>query len=173
MSRSPFIWANPLDDPPAVAVAGLLLVLLTRLAAVDLSLALLIAMVSALGLARLRLGRWHRGDRLRNRRVRESIDAALQRAAQLAVQAELLSDEAMARFQDPGHLEPLGLVQLCCERWGGCRSGSKGGGPCSNPAAASCSRRRSSRADSAGSGSSCSGSRRRSCVGSGRVWWIS
>ncbi|MFM7548578.1 MAG: hypothetical protein ACKO8I_06830 [Cyanobacteriota bacterium] len=116
MSRSPFTWANPLDDPPAVAVAGLLLVLLTRLAAVDLPLALLIAMVSALGLARLRLGQRHRGDRLRDRRVGESIEAALQRAAQLAVQAELLSDEAMARFQDPGHLEPLGLVQLCCER---------------------------------------------------------
>jgi hypothetical protein len=34
----------------------------------------------------------------------------------LAGQAELVSAGALARFQDPAHLEPLALVQLCCER---------------------------------------------------------
>jgi chromosome segregation ATPase len=116
MARHPSAWANPLDDPLAMAAAGLLLVLLVRLTPLGLPLALLVGAIAAAGLAMLRAQHASRGERLRDRRVGESIDAALQRAAQLAVQAELVSDEAMARFQDPGHLEPLGMVQLCCER---------------------------------------------------------
>ena len=116
MSRLPSAWANPLDDPQAVAVAGLLLVLLVRLTPLALPLALVLAVLSALGLTLLRARQDRRGERLSDRRVRESIEGAQQRASQLAVQAELVSDEALARFQDPGHLEPLGMVQLCCER---------------------------------------------------------
>ena len=116
MSRLPSAWANPLDDPQAVAVAGLLLVLLVRLTPLALPLALVLAVLSELGLTLLRARQDRRGERLSDRRVRESIEGAQQRASQLAVQAELVSVEAMARFQDPGHLEPLGLVQLCCER---------------------------------------------------------
>ena len=116
MSLLPSVWANPLDDPLAMAAAGLLLVLLVRLTPLPLPLALPLAGLSALGLAMLRLRRGRRGERLRDRRVRESIDGAQQRASQLAVQAELVSVEAMARFQDPGQLEALGMVQLCCER---------------------------------------------------------
>ena len=116
MSRLPSAWTNPLDDPLAMAAAGLLLVLLVRLTPLALPLALPLAVLSALGLAMLRHRRGRPGERLRDRRVRESIDAAQQRASQLAVQAELVSVEAMARFQDPGHLEPLGMVQLYCER---------------------------------------------------------
>jgi len=116
MSRLPSAWTNPLDDPLAMAAAGLLLVLLVRLTPLALPLALTLAVLSALGLAMLRHRQGRPGERLRDRRVRESIDAAQQRASQLAVQAELVSVEAMARFQDPGHLEPLGMVQLYCER---------------------------------------------------------
>jgi len=116
MSRLPSAWTNPLDDPLAMAAAGLLLVLLVRLTPLALPLALPLAVLSALGLAMLRHRQGRPGERLRDRRVRESIDAAQQRASQLAVQAELVSVEAMARFQDPGHLEPLGMVQLYCER---------------------------------------------------------
>ena len=116
MSPLPSAWANPLDDPLAVAVAGLLLVLLVRLTPLALPLALTLAVLIALGLATLRHRQGRRGEGLRDRRVRESIDGAQQRASQLAVQAEMVSGEAMARFQDPGHLEPLGMVQLCCER---------------------------------------------------------
>jgi chromosome segregation ATPase len=116
MSRLSFTLANPLDDPQAIAVAGLLLVLLVRLTPLALPLALPLAVLMALGLAMLRARQGRRGDRLRDRRVRESIDGAQQRASQLAVQAELVSVEAMARFQDPSQLEALGMVQLCCER---------------------------------------------------------
>jgi hypothetical protein len=116
MSRLPSAWANPLDHPLAVTVAGLLLVLLVRLTPLALPLALALAVLTALGLAMLRARQGRPGERLRDRRVRESIDGAQQRASQLAVQAELVSGEAMARFQDPGHLDPLGMVQLCCER---------------------------------------------------------
>jgi hypothetical protein len=107
---------NPLDDPGAVAVAGLLLVILTRLTALGLPLSALIAVVASLGLAQLRSGRRGRGERLRDSRVAAGIEAALQRASQLALQAERLSAEAVARFQDTSHLEPLAVVQLCCER---------------------------------------------------------
>ena len=114
MSRLPFTSANPLDDPLAMAVAGLLLVLLVRLSPVGLALALPLAVLIALGLAMLRARHGRRGERLRDRRVRESIDGAQQRASQLAVQAELVSVEAMARFQDPGQLE---LLRLLYQRW--------------------------------------------------------
>jgi hypothetical protein len=40
MSRLPSAWANPLDDPLAVTVAGLLLVLLVRITPLALPLAL-------------------------------------------------------------------------------------------------------------------------------------
>ena len=52
MSRLPSAWANPLDDPLAVTVAGLLLVLLVRLTPLTLPLALALAVLSALGLAK-------------------------------------------------------------------------------------------------------------------------
>lgn len=107
---------NPLDHPLAVAAGGLLLVLLARFTPLGLPLALPLAALVAVGLAALRIRQNRRAERLRERRVGESIDGALQRAAQLAVQAELVSRETMARFQDPGHLESLGMVQLCCER---------------------------------------------------------
>jgi hypothetical protein len=112
--RSPLV--NPLDDPWAVAAAGLLLVALHRLTALGLPLSVLIAVVASLGLAKLRTRRSRRGERLRDSRVTAGIEAALQRASQLALQAELLSSEAVARFQDASHLELLGVVQLCCER---------------------------------------------------------
>jgi len=116
MARHPSAWANPLDDPLAMAAAGLLLVLLVRLTPLGLPLALLVGAIAATGLAMLRAQHASRGDRLRDRRVRESIEAALQRANQLALQSDLVSGEAMARFQDPDHLDALGMVQLCCER---------------------------------------------------------
>jgi hypothetical protein len=113
MARSA-AWPNPLDDPLAVAVAGLALVLLTRLAGLPLWLTVPLAVALALGLAW-----WRRGTRrevLRDRRISAAIDAALERAHQLATQAERVRTEALARFQSPDHLEGLGLVQLCCER---------------------------------------------------------
>jgi len=116
MARSSSPWVQPLDDPLAVAAAGLLLVLLTRLTSLGLAPALLIAALAAEGLAMVRAHWGRRGDRLRDRRVRETIDGLLQRASQLALQAELVSAEAMTRFHDPAHLEALGVVQLCCDR---------------------------------------------------------
>lgn len=107
---------NPLDDPGAVAAAGVLLVALNRLTALGLPLSVLIAVVVGVGLAQLRSRHSRRGERLRDSRVAAGIEAALHRASQLALQAELLSSEAVARFQDASHLEPLGVVQLCCER---------------------------------------------------------
>lgn len=111
---SPTPWSNPLDDPPAVAAAGLALVLLSRLASMPLGLALPLAVALALGLSRWRSrsGR----ERLRERRVSAGIDEALERSRQLCAQAERVGADALARFQSPDHLEGLGQVQLCCER---------------------------------------------------------
>lgn len=104
---------NPLDDPLAVALAGLvLLVLLARFT----PLALVVAVPLALALAALRAHPRGRGRRLRDRRVVAEIDAAELRSRELAAQADLVRREALARFQDSAHLEPLGLVQLCCDR---------------------------------------------------------
>ena len=109
-------WANPLDDPLAVTLAGLLLVALVRLTPLGLPLALVVAVPAGWILALLRDRRRRRGARLSDGRVSAGIEAAVARAGQLAGQAALVSREAMARFQDPGHLEALGRVQLCCER---------------------------------------------------------
>jgi hypothetical protein len=107
---------NPLDDPLAVALAGLVLVLLARFTPLGLGLALVVAVPLALALAALRAHPRGRGRRLRDRRVVAEIDAAELRSRELAVQADLVRREALARFQDSAHLEPLGLVQLCCDR---------------------------------------------------------
>jgi hypothetical protein len=116
MARLSGPWVDPLTDPLAVAAAGLLLVLLTRLTPLGLGPALAIAALGAEGLAMLRAHQGRRGERLRDRRVRETIDGLQQRVSQLASQAGVVSAEAMARFRDPAHLESLGLVQLCCVR---------------------------------------------------------
>lgn len=120
MPLPPFARANPLDEPAAVALGGVVLVLLARLTPLELPLALAVAVATAVLLAVLLalLRGQHRrsGERLRDRRVSASIDGALQRVNALAGQAELVSAGALARFQDPAHLEPLALVQLCCER---------------------------------------------------------
>lgn len=118
MSPPSISWANPLDDPIAVAISGGLLVLLVRLSVVTLPLGLAIAVGAAVGLAGLRHRHRHRGDRLRDRRISASIDAALVRCRELASQAEAVRLEAMARFQESSQLESLGMVQLCCERLG-------------------------------------------------------
>jgi hypothetical protein len=135
MARLSLPWVDPLADPLAVAAAGLLLVLLTRLTSLGLPMALLIAALMAEGLAMVRVQGGRRGERLRDRRVRETIDGLLQRATQLAIQAGGVSGEAVARFRDPAHLEPLGVVQLCCdrlralpERIGQCRTLLESGG---------------------------------------------
>ena len=107
---------NPLDDPLAVALAGMVLVLLARFTPLGLGLALVVAVPLALALAALRAHPRGRGRRLRDRRVVAEIDAAELRSRELAVQADLVRREALARFQDSAHLEPLGLVQLCCDR---------------------------------------------------------
>jgi hypothetical protein len=104
-------WPNPLDDPFAMAAAGLALVLLTRLAGLPLWLTMPLAVALALGLTW-----WRRGGSRRERRVNAGIEEALERSQQLASQAELVRTEALARFQSPDHLDGLGLVQLCCER---------------------------------------------------------
>lgn len=116
MARSRSAWPNPLDDPLAMTAAGLLLVVLARATGLGLPLALLSAALAAPALTMLRLQRRSRSERRRDRRISESVDGARQRAGQLAAQAELVRAEAMERFQDPDHLEPLSLVQLCCER---------------------------------------------------------
>ena len=102
---------NPLDDPIAVAVAGAVLVLLARFTPIGAGWALLVALPLALALAALRAR-----PRGRDRRVAAEIDSAEDRSRELAIQADQVRREALARFQDPGHLEPLGLVQLCCDR---------------------------------------------------------
>ncbi|MFM9047768.1 MAG: hypothetical protein ACKOOH_08985 [Cyanobium sp.] len=112
---SPTAWPNPLDDPLAVAAAGMALVLLTRLALAPLWLALPLAVVLAQILSLRGRGGSHR-QRLRDQRVSAGIEEALERCQQLAGQAEVVRSEALARFQSLDHLEGLGLVQLCCER---------------------------------------------------------
>ncbi|MFN9546272.1 MAG: hypothetical protein ACK6AD_04260 [Cyanobacteriota bacterium] len=111
---SPTAWPNPLDDPPAMAAAGLALVLLSRLASLPLWLALPLAVALALALSHWR--GWGGRARLRDRRVSAGIDEALTRSRQLAGQAALVRTQALARFQSPDHLEGLGQVELCCER---------------------------------------------------------
>jgi hypothetical protein len=108
--------ANPLDDPLAVALAAVGLVLLVRLALLPLPAALAVAAGAGWGLAQLREGRRHRGSQLLETRLRTRIEAALARSQELAGQANLVAGEAMVRFQDSDQLEALGLVQLCCER---------------------------------------------------------
>ena len=114
MSR-PTSWPNPLDHPLAVAVAGLLLVLLSQSGVLALGLALPLAIAVAFALA---FGRDRAGQALtlRDRRVAAAIDAALLRCQQLAAQAQAMAAEALTRFQDDDHLEQLGEVQLCCQR---------------------------------------------------------
>ncbi|MFM7677006.1 MAG: hypothetical protein ACKO5F_15815 [Synechococcus sp.] len=115
MSRpSPLL--NPLDDPIAVALACVALVLLVRLGLLALLPALAVAAAVGVGLATLRHRRRNRGSQLLEARLRTRIEGALARSQELAGQASLVAGEAMARFQDPTQLEALGLVQLCCER---------------------------------------------------------
>jgi hypothetical protein len=111
-----FSIPNVLDDPAAVAVGATALVLLTRFTPLGLGLALLVAVPLTLLIAWLRDRHRRRGQRLRDRRAAAEIDAAETRSRELAIHADLVRREAMARFQDPSHLEPLGLVQLCCDR---------------------------------------------------------
>jgi len=116
MAPRPSAWVQPLDRPLAIAAAGLLLVALTRLTPLGLLPSLLIAAPVAVGLSQLQARPRSRAERRREQRVDASIETALQRVAQLALQAELLSGEALSRWQQPDQLEPLALVQLCCER---------------------------------------------------------
>ncbi|MEB3265541.1 MAG: hypothetical protein VKN13_02890 [Cyanobacteriota bacterium] len=109
-------FPNLLDDPAAVAIAAAVLVLLARFTPLGFGPSLLVAVPLALLLAVLRDRHRRRGQRLRDRRVAAEIEAAEVRCRELAIQADLVRREAMARFQDSAHLEPLGLVQLCCER---------------------------------------------------------
>ncbi|MBM5822794.1 MAG: hypothetical protein FJ082_10170 [Cyanobacteria bacterium K_Offshore_surface_m2_011] len=116
-----FGWSNPLDHPLAVAAGGVGLVLLVRAGGVSLPVALpaavglsiaCAALLSRLGAA----GRRSRSQRLHDQRLDAGLEEALDRAGGLAVTALALREEAVARFTDPGHLEALGNVQLCCER---------------------------------------------------------
>lgn len=113
--RFPGSWRHPLDDPLAVAIASVVLVLLCRGAALPLLLALPLSLGLALLLSQRRPG-GSRQERLQDRRVSAGIEAALERSHQLAGQARLLLEEALVRLEDPSHLEALGQVQLCCER---------------------------------------------------------
>lgn len=99
-----------------MALAGLLLVLLARLTPLGLPPALALACATAMGVAGLRQHHRSRGERVRDRRINASIEAALARCRQLAGQADRVGSNALVRFRDPSHLEALGLVQLCCER---------------------------------------------------------
>ncbi|WP_216903593.1 hypothetical protein [Synechococcus sp. CCY 9618] len=116
-------WSNPLDHPLAVAGGGLCLVLLVRGAGLGLPLAIPLALAVGFGLSLL-LGRRgaagrrsrSRSQRLHDQRLDAALDGALARAADLGAVAVGLQEEAIARFTDPGHLEALGSVQLCCER---------------------------------------------------------
>ena len=112
---------NPLDHPLAVAAGGICLLLLVRGAGVALPLALLPAVgLSVAGAALLArggaAGRCSRSQRLHAQRLDAGLEEALDLASGLAVAALALREEAVARFTDPGHLEALGSVQLCCER---------------------------------------------------------
>ena len=114
-------WTNPLDHPLAVAAGGVCLVLLVRGAGAALPLAILPAVgLSVAGAALLArrgaAGRRSRSQRLHDQRLDAGLEEALDRAGGLAVAAMALREEAVARFTDPGHLEALGTVQLCCER---------------------------------------------------------
>jgi hypothetical protein len=92
---APPSWPNPLDHPQAVALCvGLSLPLARREAT----------------------GRRSRSQRLLDQRLDAALEEALGRAAHLATVAVALREEALARFTDPGHLEALGQLQLCCER---------------------------------------------------------
>ncbi|MDM7952957.1 MAG: hypothetical protein QUV07_07055 [Cyanobium sp. CZS 25K] len=114
-------WANPIDHPLAVAAGGGCLLLLVRGGGVALPLALLPAVALSLACAALlarggAAGRRSRSQRLHAQRLDAGLEEALERAAGLAATALALREEAVARFTDPGHLEALGSVQLCCER---------------------------------------------------------
>lgn len=118
MAGRPGRWPNPLDDPLAMAVGALLLVLLVRLGQLPLALGLLVGVIATLGIAALRARHRPRSrfERLHDQRLEAGIDTALARATELAQQAGTLRQEALVRFTDPGHLEALGTVQLCCDR---------------------------------------------------------
>lgn len=107
---------NPLDHPLAVLLAGLVLVLLARLTPLGLLGALPLALLVAFGMAFVRHRHLSRAQRLRDRRVEAELDAAELRSRELAAQAERVRREAMARLTDTAYLDPLGEVQLCCER---------------------------------------------------------
>ncbi|MCP9848630.1 hypothetical protein [Cyanobium sp. Morenito 9A2] len=118
MARLP-AWVNPLDEPLAVATAGLLLVAVVRLGLLALVPGLLLGLGAALLLAALGRSlrrRPSQDQRLHDRRVEAGIDAALLRASELAAQAETLRLQAIERFTATVQLEGLGRVQLCCER---------------------------------------------------------
>ncbi len=118
MARLP-TWADPLDEPLAVAAAGVLLLVVVKLGLLGLVPGLLLALLSALLLAALGRGlrrRPSQGQRLHDRRVEAGIDAALLRSSELAAQAATLRLQAIERFTASAQLEALGLVQLCCER---------------------------------------------------------
>ncbi|MFM7228871.1 MAG: hypothetical protein ACKO2F_04425 [Cyanobacteriota bacterium] len=108
--------SNPLDDPLAVLLASLALVLLARLTPLGLVGALPLAVLVAVALAFIRDRHRRRGQRLRDQRVAAELDAAELRSRELAAQAERVRREAMARLTDTAYLEPLGFVQLCCDR---------------------------------------------------------
>ncbi|MEI6031795.1 MAG: hypothetical protein WCQ20_11610 [Synechococcaceae cyanobacterium ELA739] len=114
-------WPNPLDHPLAVAGGGGGLVLLVRGAGLGLPLAVplsvALAWVLSVLLARRKAsGRRSRSQRLHDQRLDAALEEALQRSANLAEAAVVLREQALARFTDPGHLEALGSLQLCCER---------------------------------------------------------
>jgi hypothetical protein len=113
-------WPNPLDHPLAVAVGGLILVLLVRVGDLPLALGLLAGVITTLGVAALQARQRPRSrfERLHDQRLEAGIDTALARAVGLAQQALSLRQEALLRFTDPGQLEALGTVQLCCDRLG-------------------------------------------------------
>ncbi len=113
-------WPNPLDHPGAIAAGGLVLVLLVRVWGLGLPLGLLAGAAVSLLVSWLLRPRGARArsrlQRLHQQRLEAGLDGALERAAGLADTALALQEEALARFSDPGHLEALGTVQLCCER---------------------------------------------------------
>ena len=114
-------WTNPLDRPLAVAAAGVGLVLLVRGVGLALPLAIPLAVALSVAIAALlprggTAARRSRSERLHAERLDAGLEEALDRASGLAVTALALRQEAVVRFTDPGHLEALGSVQLCCER---------------------------------------------------------
>jgi hypothetical protein len=118
---SSFGWANPLDHPLAVCVGGAALALLVRGGGVAMPVAFPAAVGLSVACAALlaragTAGRRSRSQRLHDQRLDAGLEEVLERAGGLAVTALALREEALARFTDPGHLEALGSVQLCCER---------------------------------------------------------